>query len=316
MARRLAALLCLVLLAAGCATRPTHPDAFAFAIMGDTPYSEAEEAQFAAMMARLDAQPLAFAVHVGDFKGGGSCSDALYARRRAQLDASAHPLVLTPGDNDWTDCRGAREDPLERLARLRQVFFADRFSLGRRRLELFVQQGCLREGPLGCECAALPENRFWSRAGVRFVTLHVVGSNNNVGFDAANDREARCRDEANAAWLEHVLRASERSETRALVIILHANPVDGRRAVYRELVQRIAQASRRLAKPVLMIHGDTHVQREDMPFKDSLGNVLTGITRLETFGSPFVGWIHVTVDPDDPQVFRISPRLQGIAAHR
>src|SRR5918993_1319913 len=114
MARRLAALLCL-LLAAGCATRPTHPDAFAFAIMGDTPYSDAEEAQFAAMMARIDAEPLAFAVHVGDFKGGGSCSDALYARRRAQLDASAHPLVLTPGDNDWTDCRGVREDPLERL---------------------------------------------------------------------------------------------------------------------------------------------------------------------------------------------------------
>jgi hypothetical protein len=113
-----------------------------------------------------------------------------------------------------------------------------------------------------------------------------------------------------------VVRASERSETRALVIILHANPVDGRRAVYRDLVQRIAEASRRLAKPVLMIHGDTHVQREDMPLKDSLGNVLLGITRLETFGSPFVGWIHVTVDPDDPQVFRISPRLQGIAAHR
>jgi hypothetical protein len=25
--------------------------------------------------------------------------------------------------------------------------------------------------------------------------------------------------------------------------------------------------------------------------------------RLETFGSPFIGWIKVTVDPDDPQVF-------------
>ena len=304
-----------LLLAAGCATHPSHPDGFAFAVVGDTPYTQSEEARFETMLRALDAEPLAFVVHVGDFKGGGACSDALYTRRRAQFDASSHPFIFTPGDNDWTDCRGAKHDPLERLARLREVFFADRFSLGRRRLELFVQERCATEGPLGCECPGLPENRFWTRAGVRFVTLHVVGSSDNAGFDADNDREARCRAAANAAWLEHVVRASERSETRALVVIVHANPFETKRAVYRDLVVRVREAARRLRRPVLFVHGDTHTQREDTPFRDSLGNIDTALTRLETYGSPFVGWVRVTVDPDDPGVFRIEPRLFGIAAH-
>ena len=315
MVERLLAALLLALVAAGCATRPTHPDAFSFGIVGDTPYSASEEAMLDAMLRRIDAEALAFVVHVGDFKGSAEpCSNELYAKRRAQLDSSAHPLILTPGDNDWTDCRVAKQDPLERLARLREVFFADRFSLGRRRLELFVQERCPREGPADCECPGLPENRFWTRGGVRFLTLHVVGSNDNVGFDADNDREARCRGTANAAWLEYVVRASERSQTRALVVFVHANPLERNREVYADLVARVRDAARRVKRPILFVHGDTHTYRVDVPVKDALGNPVTDITRLETYGSPFVGWVRVAVDPDDPQVFTISPQLHGMGA--
>jgi hypothetical protein len=307
---RLAAALALCLALGGCAVRPPHPDAFSFGVLGDTPYNDREEAEFVRMMDAMNAEPLAFAVHVGDFKGPVHCTDALYLRRKAQFDRSAHPFILTPGDNDWTDCR-RREmgdmDPVERLARLRQVFFADRWSLGRSRLELLVQDKC---ADAACACAAHPENRFWSRAGVRFVTLHVVGTRNNRGFDAASDAEANCRDEANRAWLEIAVRASERSETRALVIFIQANPWDVRGAqVYRPLLRQVEDAAKRLRKPVLFVHGDTHLQRVDMPFADSLGNTLTGITRLEVHGSPFVGWVKVLVDPDYPEVFRFEPKL-------
>lgn len=281
--------------------------------MGDTPYNDAEEARFLQMMGKIDREPLAFVVHVGDFKGAVPCTDALFLRRRAQFDASAHPFVLTPGDNDWTDCRRRESgdmDPLERLARLRQIFFADRWSLGRTRLELSVQDKC---ADAACACPAHPENRFWSRAGVRFVTLHVVGTRNNHGFGPASDAEARCRDEANREWLERAVRASERSETRALVIFIQANPWDVRGAgVYRPMLRQVEEASRRLRKPVLFVHGDTHILRIDTPFADTLGNTLTGITRLEVYGSPFVGWVKVTVDPGHPEVFRIEPRLERV----
>ena len=45
------------------------------------------------------AEPLAFAVHVGDFKSGYSeCGDALYQQRKEWFNLSRHPFVLVPGD--------------------------------------------------------------------------------------------------------------------------------------------------------------------------------------------------------------------------
>jgi hypothetical protein len=71
------------------------------------------------------------------------------------------------------------------------------------------------------------------------------------------------------------VRASERSETRALAIFIQANPWDVRGAqVYRPLLRQVEAASRRLRKPMLFVHGDTHLYRVDMPFADSLGSTL------------------------------------------
>ena len=304
---RRAAALSLCLLVSACATRAPGPAAFSFAVLGDTPYNDAEERQFLAMIGRINREPLAFVVHVGDFKGGGHCSDALYARRREQFDTFAHPLVYTPGDNEWTDCRRRNMgsmDPVERLARLRQVFFADRFSLGRVRLPLEAQDQCLVPEVSSCGCAAHPENRAWEHAEIRFVTLNVPGSDNNVGFDAASDAEARCRDAANAQWLERAVAAARAPDIRGLVVAIQANPWDTPNpVVYHGLLAQLEASAVRVGKPVLFIHGDSHTYRVDTPFT-------TPITRLETYGSPFVGWVKVTVDPAAPQPFRFEPHLQ------
>jgi hypothetical protein len=58
----------------------------------------------------------------------------------------------------------------------------------------------------------------------------------------------------------------------------------------------------RLGKPILFIHGDTHMYRVDYPFS-------VPIRRLETYGSPFVGWVRVTVDPAKPELFTFQPQL-------
>ena len=63
--------LCALLLAA-CAIGAPSPEAFFFGVMGDTPYNDREEAHFLKMMERMNAEPLAFVVHVGDFKAGGN----------------------------------------------------------------------------------------------------------------------------------------------------------------------------------------------------------------------------------------------------
>ena len=299
---------------AGCASKPRNPDAFSFAVMGDTPYTPAEEGPYQLMLQQVSDAPVSFVIHVGDtISGAGACTDAIYAKRKAEFDAVAHPFIYTPGDNEWTDCHRAGWDSIERLATLRKVFFSDRRSLGRNPIELAAQDRC---PDAECRCPALPENRFWTRGGVRFVTLNIPGSNNNTGRNAVNDAEAKCRDEGNWAWLEQAVRASERSETRALVIAIQADPWAPKIPVYEPLLERIRDAARRLRKPVLFVHGDSHIYTVDMPFKDALGNANTRITRLETYGSPFVGWVQVGVDPDDPEVFTFKPHLVSVALQK
>jgi len=299
---------------AGCAAKAPHPEAFSFAVIGDAPYDAREERDFDAMLGAMGAEPLAFVIHVGDFKAGGNapCTDALYADRKRRLDASPHALVLTPGDNDWTDCRrdsNGRSDPLARLAKLREVFFPDGWSLGRARIPLARQEGCAERGGVACRCPGLPENRLWTRAGVVFATAHVVGSNDNRGFDAASDAEQACRAAANRAWIESAFRLAETSRSRGVVIAIQANPWEASRdGVYDPLLAQLSAGARRLGRPLLLVHGDTHTYRFDQPLRDGLGKAVANAWRLESYGSPMVGWVRVSVDPHDERLFRVEPR--------
>ena len=250
-------------------------------------------------------------------KGGEPCTDDLYFRRRAQFDASAHPFFYTPGDNEWTDCRGTSggpRDPIERLARLREIFFADDRSLGRTRLPATSQRECIAPTLPECGCAAHPENRAWTIAPVRFVTLNVTGSDNNEGYDAANDREARCRNEANRQWLERAVADSMSGDIRALVVMMQANPWWNlhKSGAFDAFLSDFTAAAARLQKPVLLMHGDTHMYRVDTPFEDGFGLPVRNITRMETYGSPFVGWVRVTVDPSKSDLFSFESNLVGV----
>jgi hypothetical protein len=297
---------------AGCAIHAPSPDAFDFAVMGDAPYSDLEEQRFLGMLGSLDGERLAFIVHVGDFKAGGGspCTDALYARRKLQFESSVHPFIYTPGDNDWTDCRresNGSTDPVERLAKLREVFFAAPRALGRAGLAVNRDEGCVLAGATGCECPALPENLAWQVRGVWFVTLNIPGSNNNSGFDAASDREARCRNAANARWLAKAFEAAAWPHARGLAIFVQANPWEtSRDGAYDAFLAQLASGAAKLGKPVLFVHGDTHTYRHDETVAGPDGKAIANLARLETYGSPLVGWVRVTADPGDPRLFSVA----------
>jgi hypothetical protein len=83
-------------------------------------------------------------LHAGDAKGGSErCDDSLFAQRAGFYDAFEDPFVLTPGDNEWTDCHRAAAGsylPTERLARMREVFFPEPGrSGGKRELRVRTQ---------------------------------------------------------------------------------------------------------------------------------------------------------------------------------
>src|SRR4051812_9252627 len=122
-----------------------HAERFNFVALGDTPYFlPADYAAFERLIARVNTLKPAFTLHVGDIISGQTrCDDALYSRVRDMFATFEGALVYTPGDNEWTDCHrpnSGRYDPLERLARVRELFFPDPTrSLGRTPLTLTPQ---------------------------------------------------------------------------------------------------------------------------------------------------------------------------------
>lgn len=285
--------------------------AFTFALIGDLGYTAEQEPWFVNVMEDLNSERLEFVVHDGDLWGGTFCTDENYQVRHALLNSSVHPLIYTPGDNEWTDCyqtaRGGL-DPLERLPRLRQIFFPDDFSLGQRKLQL------TRQSAITPTYATYRENALWSFANVTFATLHVVGSNNNLDRTPENDQEFAARNAANLAWLRHVFEHARATSSRGVMIIQQANPFferpRERRIAFNDVLDVLEEETVAFGKPVVLVHGDTHYFRVDKPLvSQASGRRIENFTRLETFGQPDHHWVQVTIDPSDPNLFAFRQRL-------
>jgi hypothetical protein len=294
------------LLAAGSAGAQER---FSFALLGDAPYFDIEVPAFASMLREIDAAPVAFVVHVGDFKRASApCSDALFLERRELFERSRHPFVYVPGDNEWTDCHRSGSDPEERLAALRRIFHSGGESLGHQRIALERQSADPR-------FAEYREHVRFVHGGVLFVTLNVPGSNNNLGRTPAADDEHRRRMVAVFDWLDEAMKLAESRNLAGVAILLQADLRFDRQAAkrgrkpdgYADLRNVLRTHALWYRKPILLAHGDTHAFRLDRPLRDPrTGAPLANFTRVEVPGSPVVGWVRVDVDPAVPALFRVE----------
>ncbi|MBI5259931.1 MAG: hypothetical protein HY855_25750 [Burkholderiales bacterium] len=286
---------------------------FEFIALGDMPYgAEATTGPaWRALIQRVNRQQPAFTLHVGDFKDGLSdCSDALYERLHGDFQRFEGALVYTPGDNDWVDCQRTGADPLERLQALRQRFFGNASSLGRR--PIAVQ----RQADLMPEHGRLRENLRWWHEGVLFTTFHTVGPYNNIDFDnAALRQEHAQRESANAAWIQAAFTLAHAQRARALVFATQADMLEradaqGRQRVRKGFEASIVRSLLPLAEtsrlPVLLVHGDTHHRIFDQPFRNAAGQVIPRLWRLEVYGDPQMHALRVRVDPAAAQPFQVT----------
>jgi hypothetical protein len=295
---------------------PTPPGAFSFAALGDAPYYPWEDLQFRRVRRSMDAHDLAWVLHVGDIFWR-PCSDEMYRRQLGWFEASRHPVVYTPGDNEWTDCWEPGSGgfaPLERLERLRELFFPDpQRSLGESPMRLATQSAD----------AAFPEfveNARWAHQGVVLCTVHLVGSRNGrdpfPARTAANDEEATRRTAAATAWLRESFAEAVASGASALVVAFHANPGfeespdDPYRQAFEPFIAALEDEASAFGKPVLLVHGDDHEYVVDHPLTHrGTGRLLTNVTRLQVPGSPEVGWIRVVVRPGRDTTFEFESHV-------
>ncbi len=234
-----------------------HAKKFHFVALGDTAYNPATDYPvYEALINRINASAPAFSIHVGDTWGARVCTEAAHREILHWFGKYDHPLIYTPGDNEWTDCRkpeaiaawtrlqeGAAtpedlrllgslrgldqamastsyDDPLGSLALIRQIFFSQPQSLGARRMPVQRQADV---HAAHAAYSAYVENLRWRHGDVHFATVHVVGSNN--GFTINNRDWALAaieRNQANVAWLQHVFAQAKAEDAKAVVIATHA----------------------------------------------------------------------------------------------
>jgi hypothetical protein len=208
------------------------------------------------------------------------------------------------------------------------MFFAQDESLGANRMPLTTQR---QQG--------YPENSRWTKEGVVFATINAPGPNDNLDYNGGS--ESGPRRIANRAWLRQTFEYAQATNAPAVMIIWQ---VDGWQPKFRRTwdylmnwpddpavpdsqgpeLKQLAQA---FGKPVVLVHGDTHVFRIDQggwatPRPDGSVEMVGAWTdvpnfiRVETYaGGSFSAaqpevhpemWLRVTVDPTSPGVFTFT----------
>lgn len=298
------------------------------ALIGDLPYRDVDVLKLDEVIREINQAGVDLTLHTGDIKSGSSlCADELLQARFDQLAQLERPLVYTPGDNEWTDCHrpaAGGYNPLERLAKLRSLFFPrPGLTLGRRPMRVFSQAN----QPAHAEFV---ENVLFTRGDVVFATLHVVGSNNGhatwagIGETAGAPRPERLaevarRTAAAVALVDTAFDEAERRSASGVLLAMQANlaidaPVgDPLRQGFEEIVAKISERTLSFGRPVLVAHGDSHFYRYDKPL--TAATVADGprrvedFSRVENFGDTDVHWVEISIDARTAEVFRVLPHI-------
>jgi hypothetical protein len=302
---------------------------YSIALWGDMPYNALGKQQYPNLLADVNASDIVFSVFDGDLKAGGDgpCTDEnLYTPALAYFASLKQPLVLVPGDNDWTDCWGrygagtsapGADDPIERLQHERQLFFSTPYSLGQKKLRLTRQAG-------------YPENTLWKVGPVVYIGLNVQGSNDNYPY-AGVDGETRTQDQidvqraeevarkaADLQWLNAGFDYAKRVHAAGVMIVFQADlnfnneeHLSDTRSydAYPDYIAALRTVSLAFPGQVVLVHGDSHYFKIDKPLNTDQGGIIANFTRLETFGSRNTHWVKATIDTRNPNLFSFEPMI-------
>ena len=186
---------------------------FQFGVIGHSFKSGPDESVLKRAIADATQIAPAFIVATGIKASSEPCSDRLYAQRRALLNEAAPPMIVSLAGSDWSACVNSigRSNAIERLNRLRELFYADDESLGERRLPMTRLSA-------SAKFRSYAENAHWEYGKVLFATINLPANNNHFRAEAGRNSEYEDRLVANRAWLHRLFTLAERQKMQGLVL--------------------------------------------------------------------------------------------------
>jgi hypothetical protein len=317
------------------------------AVYGDSPYLDkafpalphAEFDATQAFLGTINADPnVQEVIHVGDIHSGSEPCTELYDRSIfAKWQAFEKPLIYTPGDNEWSDCTKANEEPgsdnadpathpnlpLENLALIRQIFFANPgLTLGRHPMHVITQAQAFN--PADPADAQYVENVMWQQGKTEFVTLNIAGGSNNdtdpwyashkIPAAPAQQTDLEQRTGADIRWLNAAFAAAEKNDSVQNVVIVGqadmwdvADTTPGHQTNYEPIIAAMAENATFFGKPVLYLNGDSHLYRSDNPLQQG-----APCLDEESSGAPVTA---CTKDAWDHHPFYDVPNFHRLVVH-
>lgn len=266
-----------------------HGEEFRFGVIGHTFQGEPDEARLKQALRESARANPAFVV-VNGIKGMAEpCADKLYERRKELLDDSARPLIVSLAASDWSACRNSlgRSNAIERLNRLRDVFFDDARSLGARRVGLSRLSS-------NAKFRGYAENAYWEHGPVLFATINLPANNNHFLPDAGRNSEFEDRLVANRVWLHRLFTLAERKRLAGVVLFSDGDvgieqeaetaPVPDRQDGYASTRRQIRALAAKFTGQVLLI--DAQQGEAGIAWRDNLGHLSVGTGALELRVAP------------------------------
>lgn len=275
-----------------------------FAVFGDMPYDAKaandstisdkdvlEKDIIPRLKENAKSKTLDFLVHVGDFGRPeavylhkpefSSCSEQGRKRAFDQMERTDLPYIYTPGDNDWIDCMRAGFD------------FHDVKAIKNKLIKSYINNKSINSAKsLNIEHTESEANVTWNLKGVRFATLHMIGSDNGYAGHTGSWDEVETRQKQNLKTLAKVFEDARNENSSAVVIFFHVDAfvggADESRTLeqicydnqyYSEFCKQLKSKTIDFGKPVLIVHGDTNAYCYDKPFGDRVN-----LFRLNTTG--------------------------------
>lgn len=202
-----------------------------FAIVGHRAAIDGEDGLKGALDEVKD-EDLAFAVVTGIKGANEACGDRVYQKRRDLFDKARRPVILSLSGNDWTGCRNSagRTNAIERLNRLRELFYGEPESLGKDKIPMTRLSSSPR-------FRSYAENAHWRVGKVLYATINLPAANNHYLPAAGRNSEFEDRAVANRFWLNRLFAIAKQDKVSAVVLFGEGNmqpllqPANGLRAL-------------------------------------------------------------------------------------
>ena len=293
------------------AAAKADPDRHQFGIIGHSfpanlP-SHGGEARLKQAIADEGDAALAFVVVTGIKGVNEPCSDRLYARRRELLDDARRPVIMLPSATDWSECKNSagRSVAIERLNRLRELFYGEPQSLGAKKMPVTRLSSSAKFRSYG-------ENAHWQVGDVLYATINLPANNNHYRPEAGRNSEYEDRLVANRFWLNRLFAMAKREKLEAVVLFSEGDvKALAQRSALRALLDRastkadgfdeprrqIATLSAKYGGKVLLVDTDASVQTPipAIEWRGKLGHLSLGSQAVE-----------VTVAPGTARLFTVA----------